>query len=102
DAARDGDIDMVLDTACLGAIADAKVGVPLVRAKRDKNDLSAAFNRETRHLREFDVIADLDCNLALVGVEHFDGLAAFDSPPLPLGRRNVQLVLLAERAVAAE
>ena len=64
--------------------------------------MRAALDGDARQLGELDVVADLDGDLALVGVENLDAVAPLDAPPVALGRRDVQLVLLAEGAVAAE
>ena len=82
DAAGDGDVDVVLDAAGLGTVADAQVGVALIGAERHEDDLGPALDGDARHLRKFDVVADGDGDLALVGVEHLDAMAPLDAPPV--------------------
>ena len=60
------------------------------------------LDRDARQLRELDVVANLNGDLATVGVEHLDAVASLHTPPVPLARRDMQLVLLAKRAVTAK
>ena len=66
DAPGNGDIDVVFDAPRLGAIAHPQVGVPFVRAKRHEDDLRALLGGDARQLREFNVITNLDGDLAFV------------------------------------
>ena len=60
------------------------------------------WGRDSHQLGEFNVVADQDRDDAAVRVEDVDLPARRDAPPLPLARGDVNLVLLAERTVAAE
>src|SRR5262245_21479799 len=62
-AAGNRDVDVVLDTTGLGAVPHAQIGVPLVGAEWNKDDLCAALDRDPRDFGKLDVVANLNRNL---------------------------------------
>ena len=99
-AAGDRHVQMVLDAAGLGAMPDAQVAVSRVGVERHEDDLRPLLRGDAGQLGELDVVADLNRDPAAVGIEHLHPVARADAPPLAFAGRDVDLVLLADRAVA--
>src|SRR5437867_3043185 len=83
DAARDGDVDVILDAPRLCTIAHAQIGVTFIGAEWHEDNLGAALDGDASEFRKLDVVANLNCNLALVRVEHLQVIASLDAPPVP-------------------
>jgi hypothetical protein len=70
--------------------------------KGTKSRSGALVRRDAGQFGELDVVADVDGDPAAVGVEHVQAVSRGDAPPAALAGGGVQLVLLADGAVAAE
>ncbi len=101
-AAGNRDVHVVLDTSGLGTMPDTQIAVPRVRIERHEDDLRPLLSSDPRRFWKLDVVADLDRDLAAVGVEDLYPVARGDAPPFALAGRDMQLVLLTDRTIAAE
>src|SRR5690606_10675161 len=68
------DVHLILDRPRLAAEAYPEVRVPVVGVRRNEEDLGPLRDGHPRELRELDVVADEDGDLAEVGVEDLDVL----------------------------
>jgi hypothetical protein len=101
-AARDHYIYPVLDTTCVRAVADPHVRPALVRIEWNEYYIGPFTHCNAGKFRKFNVIAYQDRDLPFVGVEDLHFAARFDAPPSAFARRDVDLVLFADRTVASE
>ena len=91
------DVDLVLNRAGLGAIADAAEAFAAVRAGRNEQNLGAGLGHHPGHLGELHVVTDQDGDVAEVGVVEIQAMAAAELVRAALRRRQVDF-LLAEHA----
>ncbi len=96
----DGDEDFVLNTACRRALPDSQVSAAGVGIERNKDQVGALIGRDTSQFRKLTVVTNLDRHFAAIGIKDAKFIPRFDAPPTLFGRRDVQLVLLVNLAVA--
>ena len=95
-------VHVVLDAAGVGAGADPDVSRADVGVVGHQQDLGALLLGQPRELRELHVVTDGHGHRAAVGLEDVHVLAAGDTPPLLLGGRDVDLVLLVQPPIPVE
>ena len=82
DHARQHDIDLVLNSACMTAVANAQEAAALVSAKWNEQDCSALVDQMAGHLGKFRIVADHHPDRTAVGIDDFCAGSALDVPPI--------------------
>ena len=101
DAAGDGHIALVFDSAGAGAVAHPGVPVLRIGQERHKEDFHIALGQDARQFRELHVVADQDADRAAVGFVDGQAVATDHAPEFFLIGRDVQFFVGVPGPVAA-